>query len=528
MSTIRRAAPAADSISGARARLALLALAGLVAAAGPATVHAALAPTPVAQTAPTAKSGDKSGDKPAVKPAAGAPSAGADDACTRAHDLYRQGQHAAARPALEACLKSGGDQLETLLPLTVIALEGNDPTQALGYAERAVALAPADAEAMYWHGRALLAAGRKTEAKAEWERALQQDSWHLGVLEGMARLAMADGNPTQAYQFLMQMRQRGVDQAWLHRLLADIAAGKGLWPQALGHLQDALSLEPDNAADWLSASQLAIVAGDHTRAVEYGRRAVGLVPDAASLGGLGEAFFAAEQVDSSLVYLRRAVAVGGASSRTRFNLANALEVAGLTDEAGQRFREFLKTEPNDPVGHFNYAIHLQKQGQLEAALAEDERALALDGRMLTAAVVRVQILEDLGRWDAALAGVADLKKRDPDSLAELNAWEARLTQARDGVRDAQAEGKLHLLHMVLNDRALLAKVTAELAKGTDFGSLVVQYSSGPGAARGGDIGWIKADEMVEPLRTAILRLQPGETSPPIESKGLIHLFKRLP
>jgi len=34
--------------------------------------------------------------------------------------------------------------------------------------------------------------------------------------------------------------------------------------------------------------------------------------------------------------------------------------------------------------------------------------------------------------------------------------------------------------------------------------------------------------MVEPLRGAIISLQEGEISPPIESKGLIHLFKRIP
>ena len=56
----------------------------------------------------------------------------------------------------------------------------------------------------------------------------------------------------------------------------------------------------------------------------------------------------------------------------------------------------------------------------------------------------------------------------------------------------------------------------------------MQHSRGAAASRGGDIGWIKADEMVEPLRSAILVLRPGETSPPIESKGLIHLFKRIP
>lgn len=454
--------------------------------------------------------------------------AGAGAACQRGRELYRAGEHEAARTALLDCLAVEGDRIDLLLPLTVIALQAGDAAQALRFADRALAVAPEDPEAMYWNGRALLANGRSAEARSRWEAALQLDTGHIGVLEGLARLSVAEGNPTRAYQFLMQMKQRGLDQAWLHRLLADIAAGRGLWPQALAHLQDALVLEPDQAADWRSASELAILGGQHQKAIEYGRHAVALLPDSDSLGGLGQAFFAAEQVDSALVYLRRAVSRGGAAPRTRFNLANAMEVAGLYEEAGQAFAQFLKEEPQDPVGHFNYAIHLQKQGQLEQALHEVDQAVRLDGSMLTARVVRVQILEDLGRWDDALAAVATLKTMDKANQAELVAWEQRLGGRRDAARGAVADGKVHLLHMVLNDRQQLAGVTEALAKGEDFASLVVQVSSGAAAARGGDIGWIKADEMVEPLRSAILELEIGETSPPIESKGLIHLFKRIP
>ena len=454
--------------------------------------------------------------------------AAAADACARGREAYRRGEHEAARPALLECLAVEGDRLDLLLPLTVIALEAGDPAQALRFADRALAAAPEDAEALYWNGRALLASGERIRARERWEKALQLDTTHVGVLEGLARLAVTDGDPTRAYQFLMQMKQHGLDQAWLHRLLADIAAGRGLWPQALAHLQDALVLEPMEVADWRSSAELAILGGRHAQAIEFARHAVSLEPDAASLGGLGEAFFASEQVDSALVYLRRAVAVGGGTARVRFNLANAMEVAGLHEEAGYHFRLFLKEQPNDPVGHFNYAIHLQKQGQLDAALAEVDQALRLDPRMLTAHVVRVQVLEDLGRWDDALAAVARLKQLDTANVAELTAWEQRLTGGRDAARGAQAEGKMHLLHMILNDREQLAAVTAALARGEDFASLVVQHSRGAAASRGGDIGWIKADEMVEPLRSAILVLRPGETSPPIESKGLIHLFKRIP
>lgn len=450
------------------------------------------------------------------------------DPCARGRELYSRGEHEPARTALLECLAVEGDRLDLLLPLAVIALQAGDPPQAKRFADRALAVAPDDAEALYWSGRTLLATGEAQEARARWEKALQLDTGHFGVLEGLARLSVSEGDPTRAYQFLMQMRQRGLDQAWLHRLLADIAAGRRLWGQALGHLQDALVLEPGEAADWRSSAELAILGGRQAQAIEYARHAVSLEPDAASLGGLGEAFFAFDQVDSALVYLRRAVARGGAAPRVRFNLANAMEVAGLHEEAGQNFRQFLKEEPKDPVGHFNYAIHLQKQGQLDAALASVDQALRLDPRMLTAHVVRVQVLEDLGRWDDALAAVARLKALDQANAAELAAWEQRLTGSRDAARGATAEGKMHLLHMVLNDRQQLAAVTEALARGEDFAALVVQHSRGAAAARGGDIGWIKADEMVEPLRSAILKLRAGETSPPIESKGLIHLFKRLP
>jgi len=468
------------------------------------------------------------GVAPAPAPATPGAALATTESCVRGRDLYRRGDHEAARTAFLECLGAEGDRVDILVPLTVIALQSGDAAQAVRFSERALAVAPEDPEVMYWSGRALLDSGKAPEARLRWEAALQLDTGHLGILEGLARLAVADGDPIRAYQFLMQMRQRGMDQAWLHRLLADIAAGRGLWAQALAHLQDALSLEPDNPADWLSAAELAILGGGQQKSIEFSRRAVSLAPDAASLGGLGEAFFAAEQVDSALVYLRRAVAVGGAKPRVRFNLANAMEVAGLTEEAGQHFRIFLKEEPQDPVGHFNYAIHLQKQGQLESALDEVNQALRLDPGMLTASVVKVQILEDMGRWDDALATVAVLKSLDKPNLAELTAWEQRLNGRRDETRGAQASGKVHLLHMVLDDRQQLALVTADLAKGVDFGSLVVQYSRGAASAKGGDIGWIKADEMVEPLRGAILSLQEGEISPPIESKGLIHLFKRIP
>ena len=79
-----------------------------------------------------------------------------------------------------------------------------------------------------------------------------------------------------------------------------------------------------------------------------------------------------------------------------------------------------------------------------------------------------------------------------------------------------------------NQPEVLEHVLAELARGTDFASLTVRFSSGPAAVRGGDIGWIDPEQMVELLRSGIIGLDINEISPPLEAKGVYHLFKRIP
>lgn len=458
--------------------------------------------------------------------------AGAQDAadpCQTGPALYREARFEEARTALRQCLDASGPDLEVLLPLVVMGVKGNRLLEAVEYGASAVELDPDDAEARYWYGRALLRSERTAEAKAQWEAGLSTGVEHLGILEGLARLALAENETAKAYQLLSQMQRQGLEKSWLHRLMAEIAMGKGLWTQSLQHLRDAMTLDGGgNADDLLTAAELSIMAGDKPGAVQFCRQAVIQEPGPASYGGLGQAFFAVEQVDSALVYLRLAIEQDPDNSRFRFNLANALEISGQVEEADFHFRQFLQQEPADPVGRFNYAIHLEKMGRSAEALLEVEQAIKLDPEMLTARVVRTQLLEGLGRWDEALAELAELQKRDGANAAQLETWGARLIVARDTAADNTQAGKVHLQHLVLNSAAALTQVQEALNQGDDFTALVVQYSSGPAAARGGEIGWVNPAEMVEPLRAGIEALAINQISPPIESKGLYHIFKRLP
>lgn len=459
---------------------------------------------------------------------AGTVPASAEESCPQGRELHEAGDAAGARAAYEECLAAGLEVTDVLLPLSIMNLEDGDLAAAVELAGRAVAAAPEDPEARYWYGRALLRADHRDEAEAQWEQGLQYSVEHRGLLEGLGRLALAEGESAKAYNLFLQLQRQGVDDPWLDRLLAEIAASKGLWEQALGHLQPLLGTEAETLDDLVMATELAILDRRAEEAVSYGRRAVARSPEARTLGGLGEVFFAVEQVDSALVYLRRAVAEPDCPPRFRFNLANALEVAGRFEESGGEFRAYLAEVPDDPVGHFNYGIHLDKGGRPDEALAELEKAIELDPDMLTAHVVHVQILEALGRWDEALLAVEELRERDPGNAAELRTWKERLVSLHESSLAAAAEGKIHLRYMVVADEQTLARAQAELAQGVDFADVTMRYSGGPAAARGGDIGWIVPGDMVEDLREVISSLAVNEISPPVESGGLFHIFKRIP
>jgi hypothetical protein len=75
--------------------------------------------------------------------------------------------------------------------------------------------------------------------------------------------------------------------------------------------------------------------------------------------------------------------------------------------------------------------------------------------------------------------------------------------------------------------ALAQRVTAEARKGAKFRALVAQHSDEPGAAgRGGDLGTFKRGAMVPEFEEALLKLEPGGISEPVETPFGFHVIMR--
>lgn len=73
-------------------------------------------------------------------------------------------------------------------------------------------------------------------------------------------------------------------------------------------------------------------------------------------------------------------------------------------------------------------------------------------------------------------------------------------------------------------RALAEKLTQQMKQGARFSAIAQQFSQSATAAVGGDMGWLRPDQLPPDLAAAVAPLKPGELSPPIRSGGGYYLL----
>jgi peptidyl-prolyl cis-trans isomerase SurA len=73
-------------------------------------------------------------------------------------------------------------------------------------------------------------------------------------------------------------------------------------------------------------------------------------------------------------------------------------------------------------------------------------------------------------------------------------------------------------------QALAQRLSEQMRKGTRFSAVAQQFSQSATAAVGGDLGWLRPDQMAPELAKAVINMQPGELSPPIRTAAGYYLL----
>src|ERR1051326_6663582 len=64
-------------------------------------------------------------------------------------------------------------------------------------------------------------------------------------------------------------------------------------------------------------------------------------------------------------------------------------------------------------------------------------------------------------------------------------------------------------------RRLAERLSQQMRQGARFSAVAQQFSQSATAGVGGDIGWVRPDQLPPELSKAVTQLRPGELSPPI-------------
>ena len=66
---------------------------------------------------------------------------------------------------------------------------------------------------------------------------------------------------------------------------------------------------------------------------------------------------------------------------------------------------------------------------------------------------------------------------------------------------------------------------AEVEGGADFTALAKEKSTGPSGPNGGDLGWFGVGMMVKPFEDAVIGMEPGQVSDPVQTEFGWHIIK---
>jgi peptidyl-prolyl cis-trans isomerase C len=81
-------------------------------------------------------------------------------------------------------------------------------------------------------------------------------------------------------------------------------------------------------------------------------------------------------------------------------------------------------------------------------------------------------------------------------------------------------------HILVESEEEAKKIKGELDAGADFAEIARASSLDPGSgANGGDLGWFGLGMMVEPFETAVIGMEPGQVSAPVQTQFGWHLIK---
>jgi len=186
----------------------------------------------------------------------------------------------------------------------------------------------------------------------------------------------------QDYQSALAIWQDTVDKRPLneraHNNLGIVLAQLGRVPEAIGHFQLALRIQPDSAMAHYNLANALVQEGRTEDAIGHYQETLRIDPgDFKALTKLGNVLQQMGRVPDAMGDYERALWLKPDYAEAHNNLAVALMAQGRLPEAIDQYEQALRITPDFVDAHYNLGFALEKAGRSQEAIAQYERALQL-------------------------------------------------------------------------------------------------------------------------------------------------------
>lgn len=256
-------------------------------------------------------------------------------------------------------------------PLLVMAyVRAKRPDDAVKAAAEYAAKHPADSAAHLLYGTALIAAGKRTDARAQYTEAHKLDPKSIEVLLSLGSLDALEQHYEDAaarYQAILKQDPKNATAMTALGRLAMVQHDKA---QATKWLQQAIAAAPKNAAAYIGLVAVYSESGQFDEAANTARKFAEADPgNPSALNALGAAELIAGHHDKALAPLQQAVKLAPQVPLFRTNLARAQILAKDTAAAAENLDKVIKADPDQVTAVTLRAFMKQQDHDLPGAVA---------------------------------------------------------------------------------------------------------------------------------------------------------------
>lgn len=242
--------------------------------------------------------------------------------------------------------KDASDEVRRNTLLVMAYLRDRRPDDAIRTAADYAAKNPKDSGAHLLYGTALVAAGKRTEARQQYTEAYKLDSNDLAALLSLGNLDSLEGHYQDAAGRYKLVLEKDPRNAPAMTALGQLAAVQGDKAEAIRQLKQAIAAAPKSAPAYIALVMVYSEAGQFDEAAKTARQLADADPgNPAALNALGAAELNAGHQDKALPPLQQAVKLAPQMSMYRVNLARAQLLNKDSKGAQANLEQVIKADP---------------------------------------------------------------------------------------------------------------------------------------------------------------------------------------